>query len=504
MGSFHPRQPISAKGMIKSVSFFLGRSDFPRQDLVMVNFKPLCPLACLIVFMVFSGSTLHAARAEDPVNPGRVAPTRTQQRPAVQRVMPRPIQDANTQGQVPSPPQAIAPGARTQAVSRPPAVRPVARPVARPSRGAEEAVDLGAMDNNPSPARTRSAAVGAAPAKSSMAGMNPHSAGGGTIPNFKFFYDFVLRNWKGGGPDKGSFSFDNYHQKMLVEFTPNQDFTFSASILGLDYYEVDYLVSPTFQVRWGKIWIPFDDMSPHNIFGGRINTSEFRQGNESAFLPDIWADLGVGLKWTLADSPAFSSVLHAYIVNGFGSGGSSPVNGDTVTSYPNFSASGTEDSNDNKAVGGRITFGLGQRFSIGASAYRGAYTPKSALKSQGITIMGGDMQIRPTNSTEIRFGTVAMEVGLNGGTTESFTRGGTYIEFGQKFGLENRWKFLVRAGKAQNDNRVVDISDKTLVGATLLRNFGHFEGQVTLYKDTKKVDGKVAADYAALRLVTAF
>ncbi|MBC7386142.1 MAG: hypothetical protein H7301_08290 [Cryobacterium sp.] len=452
----------------------------------------------------------------------RVRPSAAPAQPVSRVPMPRPIQDETTQ--VPVAPQAVAPRDSFQnnavpsvpaRVAVPTARQPVPAAPARASRGAEQAVDLDALTASPSARSAPSVQRGSTPTRgTSVSGMSPHGVQpGGTIPNFKFYYDFLLKSWKGGGANVGSLSFDNYHQKMLVEYTPNQDFTFSASIIGLDYYEVDYLVSPKIQLRWGKIWIPFDDMSPHNIFGGRVNTSRLLQVSttgttEQSFLPDIWADLGVAAKWTLAESASFNSVLHFYVVNGFSEGGTSPVAGESAAGvkYPNFAAAGGgPDNNNNKAMGTRWAFGFGPRFGMGLSYYTGTYTGNTVPEGKALTIFGGDIQIRPTNTTEIRMGLTSMKVGLSApATKDSFTRGGSYVELGQRFGQDNRWKFLVRAGKSQNDNRVVDVSDKSLIGMTLLKNFRVFEAQATVYKDLNKVDGKTGYNYAALRLVTAF
>src|SRR5690606_7988947 len=119
--------------------------------------------------------------------------------------------------------------------------------------------------------------------------------------------------------------------------------------------------------------------------------------------------------------------------------------------------------------GARWAANVANRFGFGVSLYHDTYTRKAAPEAKNIDMLGADIQIRPTATTDIRFGYVTMKAGLGseeGGqppAKESFTRGGTYVELGQKFGEDNRWKFLVRAGSSQNDNRVVDISDKTIV-----------------------------------------
>jgi hypothetical protein len=435
---------------------------------------------------------------------------------------PRPIQDETTPATSPQQMQSsgqlsgtgTSPGQSSRAQTSPsqtlaPGANSSAPPRAVPRRGQEQAVDLSALSTGTSSSGGSSAASGRS---TTTAGMSPHQSSG-LVPNFKFYFDFLLRSWK-GTPSQGTLTFEGYHQRMLVEYTPSPDLMFQADISSWQspkYYEVDYMLTRSLQIRWGRIWIPFDDMSPHSIFGGRMNTSEFFQPNETAFLPDIWADMGMGLKIILADSSKFSSDFHAYAVNGFQSGGTSPVQGEGgVIEYPDFAGTtgASSDNNNNKAMGARWHSVFGQRFGIGGSFYTGAYTPKSVPDSKTITMLGGDIQLMPTNTTQIRFGIVSMKVGLYSPPAtpiakDSFSRGGSYVELGQKFGAENRWKFLIRAGKSQNDNRVVDVSDKTLVGATLLRNFGAVEAQLTFFKDMNTVAAKSAYNYGAFRLVTA-
>ena len=397
------------------------------------------------------------------------------------------------------------------AASRPTVPRPIqaAPTLAPPMRAAprraqvEEAVNLDA----PTP-------VASAPASGTSMRASPHAAPeGGILPHFQFYYDFVLRSWKGNASES-DFGFDSYHQRLLVEFTPNPDLMFLADLLRQNYFEVDYMLSSKVQARWGRIWIPFDDMSPHNMFGGRINTSDFRQGNETAFLPDIWADLGVGVKITLADSSGYSSELHAYVVNGFqqNSSGGSPVDGEgasgTNAPYPTFDGTtgGSGDNNNDKAIGARWHSVFGRRFGLGVSAYRDVYTNKNVEKKLGISMLGLDIQLRPTATTQIRMGYTTANVSLDETKSSrgSYMRGGTYVELGQRFGMDDRWKFLVRAGSSQNDNRVVDISDKTIVGATLLKNFGSVEAQINYFRDLHQVSTKVAYNYGEFRVVTAF
>lgn len=452
----------------------------------------------VIVVTTLAGFAIGAAKAEDiGVEPGsaprtsnvRTAPRRAPPRAAARPTVPRPIQDETT---------AAAPAARA------PAPRPAYR------RGQEQAVNLDALATPSTPAAAP-AATSTAHASSSYSAPAAAPSGGGILPNFKFYYDFMLKSWKGSSSES-DFTFDSYHQRLMVEFTPTPDLMFGGEILDKKYFETDYMLTSRLQVRWGRIWIPFDDMSPHNTFGGRINTSEFRQGNETAFLPDIWADLGIGFKLTLADSSAVSSELHFYVVNGFQEArGRSPVQGEDSTgtnaAYPSFdgTSGGAGDNNNDKAMGARWHGLFGRRFGLGVSVYRDVYTNKGE-ESRGLLILGTDLQLRPTNTTEIRLGYTTMRVSLDptASSKDSYMRGGTYAELGQKFGTDNRWKFLLRAGSSQNDNRVVDVSDKSIVGFTLLKNFGSVEPQLTYFRDLHQVPGKIAYNYGEFRIVTVF
>lgn len=430
----------------------------------------------------------HTTRVKTAPKPG------AKQKPAPTR--PRPIQDETTYA-APAASQSYQPSSTTSNY------RPAAP---APRRGQEQAVDLGSL-NSSSTSSSGSSSSGGGKSAYSFHGANP----GGVVPNFKFYYDFLLRSWK--GDTNSPFTFESYHQRFLVEYTPTPDLQFMADVLTQLYFEMDYNLSKRVQVRWGRIWIPFDDLSPHAVFGGRINTSEFFQPNESAFLPNIWADMGFGFKFTLSDNPGFSSVLHAYVVNGFQSNFQSPVAGENgVVYYPDFSGTtgATGDNNSAKAFGARWHGDVANRFGFGVSVYHDTFTPKAAPEQKNIDMIGADVQMRPTVTTEIRLGYVNMKAGLVSQTgqpppaKQSFIRGGTYIELGQKFGMDDRWKFLIRAGTSQNDNRVIDVSDKTVVGATLLKNFGLIEAQLTYWRDLKQVDSKIAYNYGAFRLVSAF
>jgi len=366
---------------------------------------------------------------------------------------------------------------------------------------AEEAVDLGALTT--SSAKTSSSQKAGA-SKRSARGQPAMHGPSLTDPSFKFYFDFMYK-YRPNIPTEANHGFDSYHNLILVEVMPSNDLTFATEVSAAPrYYEVDYQVSQKFTLRWGKIWIPFDDMAPHNIFGGRINTSEFFEGTgEKPFLPDIWADLGLGVKYQIIDTVPIASELHFYVVNGFDASDSDPVNASAP--YPNFQTPNTgADNNNDKAMGARLHLKFFQRLGLGASIYRGTWTDKDQ-PGKGINMFGLDSQLRPTNRFDLRAGLMYATIDLTAASTKpSYNKGGAYLEAGYKFGENLNWKFLVQTGVTQNDSRVKDNGDKQITGVRLLRRMGPVEASIFFSKDTQKIAGKNATTYGHFRIVTAF
>lgn len=352
----------------------------------------------------------------------------------------------------------------------------------------EEAVDLSDLDKAPTP--------GAAPV-GMPSGNTTHSASAGA-PGFKVYFDLNLVN----RPGITGLTFQNFHSLLLFEMLPDNKLQFSFDVNPTPrYYELAYQMTPKLQLRAGKIWIPFDDMAPHNIFGGRVNVSRLAQPNSSTgvFLPDLWTDLGVGFKLSAVDKPKFTLDFHGYVVNGFGSGGTDPTG--SGATYPSFSDSSiaSADNNRDKAIGGRVHARLFKFFGLGASYYMGRWNDDSEAESRRLSILGLDSQFRFT-STELRLGLASMSVSQ---TPENFSRGGFYGEIGQRFGPDRRWKLLLRGGTIQHDNRVIDVTDQQLVGATLIYQPGLIEYSIEHSRDLKEVSAKVNTQYTNLRMVIA-
>ncbi len=328
---------------------------------------------------------------------------------------------------------------------------------------------------------------------------NPHGAPPEVgAPVFKVLFDLLLQIRPGANP----LTFDNYHTLLLFDIIPRPELHFSFEVSPSPrYYELKYKISEKVAVRGGRIWIPFDRMSPHNTFGGFVNTSILRQPGTAAFLPDLWTDLGLGVDWKIADNPGFAFNLQFYVVNGFRDGGSDPA-GEVGTRYPNFENAPSQDTNGDKAMGLRLSGNIGGKFGFGGSVYSGRYTNQSDV-SRRITLLGADAQFTPVPGTSVAAGYLYGNVGLpSGATASSFVRGGFYAEFSQRF-LE-KWRIVLRGGASQNDNRAQDPSDQTIVGGALIYDLGLVRLSFQYFRDVLNVAGKTVHEYTALRAVAMF
>lgn len=313
-------------------------------------------------------------------------------------------------------------------------------------------------------------------------------------PNFKIYFDFLLQRRPGINP----LTFDHYHTLLLLEILPNADLSFSFEVNPSPrYYELNLKLTPNLMLRLGRIWIPFDQMNPHNMFGGWIYTSRFSQPNaRSVFLPDLWTDLGVGFRYQLADSKAINLATDLYFVNGFQDGGSDPLG--QVSVYPSFSSPSGVDNNAAKGVGTRLSALLGGRLSLGASVYRDVYSDESLASTQSILMLGLDGGFR-LSTTEIRAGYISMKVSLPSPASTGLTRGAIYTELIQRFG--KNWRAFLRAGSAQNDNRVIDVTDKQVLGASLQYDKTLYKIELQYYRDLNKIPVKVNTEFMAARFV---
>lgn len=359
----------------------------------------------------------------------------------------------------------------------------------------DSAVDLSALDS--------------APAQAAASGGNPHGGGGGGGgPHFNLYFDFWLLSQPGAGFNQGDgFTFASIHNFFLVEAVANADLKFIAEISANPrYFEMDYQLNRWFQLRLGKISIPFDDMQPHNMFGGRMNVSRFRSsGTQTDYLPTIWADLGVGGKFTLIDRASLNLEAHAFVVNGFRQGGTDPV---TASSrYPSFGepASGSSDADNNrqKSYGGRIHALISQTFGLGLSYYAGRWTNKDELPAD-LRMLGTDLQLY-LGRWETRMGASFMDVDLPASNTgKTFHRPGYYVETSYKLGQKRQWKLLAAFGGVNNDDRIVNVDDKQITLGKIIYRPNNIEWSLEHSVDTRVLAAKGNRSVTGLRVVMMF
>ncbi len=317
---------------------------------------------------------------------------------------------------------------------------------------------------------------------------------------WKAYFDLLLV----ARPEVADLTFANLHSFIFLDLFPSSNiklsFDVNSSRGAFNYVQFDYQASPSLIVSAGKIWIPFDDTDPHNMFGGRTNVSDAlytQPGQVARFLPDVWTDLGVGIKYTLADTHAIRLVSYLYMVNGFPDGGTDPRS--AGTSYPSFGSIGisTIDNNRDKALGGRLHALLGGRFGLGVSAYSGRWNDQTETEAKRTFIFGADAQLRLL-SAEVRAGGVTMNTNLGNGN--SFNRGGFYGELGVT-AKDNRWKVLIREGSVSLDNRVESVTDQTIIGGKILYKPGLIQWSLEYSRDVQDRPGKVGKSLAAVRAV---
>lgn len=348
----------------------------------------------------------------------------------------------------------------------------------RESVGEEEEIDLSA--------EPPASSAATAPA-------NPHGGGTSAEPHFSTLFDLLLAYRP--GPGREGLSFLNFHPLLFFDIHPLKPLHFSFEVNfnnpsspSSRYYELDYQPNRTVLIRVGRIWIPFDEMSPHNLFGGLVNTSRLAFGN-TPYLPDIWADLGAAVRLSPVHTKQLEIDTHLYVVNGFNStGGTSPL--------PNFSQNLGSDNNDNKSIGARVHFLIGQRVGLGASFYTGRWSNQQDEVAP-LTIFGGDAQLL-FSSTEFHAGLSLMNVSYASGA--SFQRSAYYLEGQQKFGAAQEFRAVVRLGNQDTNSTVVDDSDNTVLGGGLRWKPNFIGLALEHYQDLKEVPGKTAYGITFLRM----
>lgn len=345
---------------------------------------------------------------------------------------------------------------------------------------------------------------------------SPHAGPPGSIalarPSFRALFDLWLSYRPLHTPE---LTFENNHSLLMLAIAPDRstEFVFEVSP-NPRFFELDYDPYPGLEIRAGRIWIPFDDDITHKFYGGRPQLTRFLQPQATAFLPELWADMGVGIRASILSTGGAEVSGDLYVVNGFGersTGDPHPLVASRAQSYPEFGSVLSQDNNDDKALGGRLSMSMRNLLDFGASVYRGKYTNRGQSQA-AVTLFGVDGRLR-FGAVELKGGNIYGVVDLIGATDSTgkpvlfARRGGYYAEVGVWFGDHSDHSAIrvaLRAGQSQNDSRFVATSDQTVVGAIVTSHLGPIVWSVEYSKDIEKRDGKTETDFAALRLSSHF
>ncbi|RZA04491.1 MAG: hypothetical protein EOP11_14990 [Proteobacteria bacterium] len=333
-------------------------------------------------------------------------------------------------------------------------------------------------------------------------GGNPHSAGS-VAPQFKTYFDLNLYSMPGGSAGGGvGLTFDNFHSFVMLDIIPTPDIQFSADVsTSPRFYELAYKLTPSVTARFGKIWVPFDDMNPHHIYGGRVNVSRLTNGDN--FLPDIFTDLGVGIDWKAIETARISLEVKGYVLNGFRAAGADPLTPNSA--YPAFGAQLpiSPDNNKDKAIGGRAHLLISQTWGVGASYYTARWTDQET-DPRRLTMLGADLQAN-FGRTTFRFGYAQMKVALPAtAAAPQFLRGANYFELAHRLGEQRRWRVTARAGTQNLDDRAIDKNDRKIAGLQLAFRPNMIEFSLEFSRDLYKLTEKTNYNFTNLRVVAAF
>ncbi len=283
-------------------------------------------------------------------------------------------------------------------------------------------------------------------------------------------------------------TFDSFHNLFIAELHERGVFKFSAEINpNPRLFELQYRLNEKLTIFGGKFLIPFNHPNPHTRYGGYVISSQNIGTEDKTLLPDIWSDLGIGLKYKFLEFSSWYLKLNFYVCNGFQGGGKDPLNGEY---YPDFSNTGKEDNNSDKAVG----FGLSAYFNrfmrVGFSFYTNMYELPLRLY-----IIGLDSKVIVLKNMDLEAGYIFFHVMLP--AYSSFDRGGFYLKLNYDF--SNNFYSELMTGISQTDSRIQDEGDKTLVGLKFGYRVKIFDFSLIGLYDLEKFSGKTKYSYFGLR-----
>lgn len=171
-----------------------------------------------------------------------------------------------------------------------------------------------------------------------------------------------------GSPESASdrtHTLDNNHFLIFLKVKASAKTSFMGEIATQSFFAVTYMPTPSLDIEFGKIIVPFGDTRRFHHFYGGV------QGYKAngVMLPNLWAESGFNLKWKSGETE-----VDTYIVDSIQDG--------SKTNDPSLQAA--DEPRTLQAGGARASFSLTEKVHGIASVYRGEYQPGNAVEMIGI------------------------------------------------------------------------------------------------------------------------
>jgi hypothetical protein len=296
----------------------------------------------------------------------------------------------------------------------------------------------------------------------------------GSSSGIKLTLDLLL-DYKVG---QKKFEFRPNHTYVLVQANLSDNLQLLVHVSDNPlFFELTYNVTPEIAVTLGKILIPFGTNEFHHIIGGRVDET-------SSFLPETWADYGIGIHHMLYDSKYFNVEYNFYIVNGM-KGVEAPL---IVSGTP-------DDNNWFKGLGTRWKLTFMNDITATLSAY---YDRWDEQVDRSLFFYSVGLEVRPglyknvpvLNRLRLRGEWAWGEVQTASDNTQQglmkygFARAGYYGELTARI-LDNL-HFRMRLGRINSDNTVANDNDVEVYEPAFLINSGQKVMWVVAYQFTAR------------------
>jgi hypothetical protein len=245
--------------------------------------------------------------------------------------------------------------------------------------------------------------------------------------------------------------------------------------IAVEYAILDYAISRSFTLRFGKFLVPFGHFNEvlHPSFRWNMATRPLMMREA---VPATWVDFGIQARGSV-DLGAGNTVNYAaWVANGLGGGDDFRESTNVVRSLrDNFA-----DNNSDKALGARLSFDLmrGKSFGntrLGFSAYTGAVNDAA---TERLSLVGVDASVRLGDFT-LRGEASQSFLGSESSPLEQFERG-VYTQLSYKLGpvdLSTRWDYIrlrPRGAEAPSQQQVAVGVSYSPVNFLILRAEGAF------------------------------